>query len=115
MPFLALGLAVLLGLQAPVAPSASAGVTGRVLETDTKRPVSGAQVSLVPEARPQGGVFVPLKAETDAKLMANSIWSIAHGIVSIRIAKPQVDWPSITATLDHVLGSYLSGLRQVAA
>lgn len=48
---------------------------------------------------------------TDAKLMANSIWSMAHGIVSIRIAKPQIEWPPIAATLDHVLGNYLRGLR----
>ncbi len=73
MLFLALGLAVLLGLQAPVAPSASAGVTGRVLETDTKRPVPGAQVSLVPEARPQGGVFAPPRAER-AETDANGVY-----------------------------------------
>ena len=74
MPFLALGLAALLGLQTPVAPSASTDVTGRVLEADTQRPVPGARVTLVPEARPQGGLFAPLTAETDA----NGVYHFAN-------------------------------------
>lgn len=52
-----------------------------------------------------------LVAATDAKLMANSIWSMAHGIVSIRIAKAQSDWPAVEDTLDHVLSCYLRGLQ----
>lgn len=61
MLFLALGLAALLATQAPVG-----GVAGRVLEADTGRPVPGARVTLVPEARPPSAPFTPLMAETDA-------------------------------------------------
>jgi AcrR family transcriptional regulator len=48
----------------------------------------------------------------NAKLMAFGIWSIAHGIVSLMIAKPHVEWPKVDALLDHVMGTYISGLRQ---
>jgi AcrR family transcriptional regulator len=48
---------------------------------------------------------------SDAKLMACGVWTIAHGIVSLMIAKPHVDWPKVDALCDHVLGTYLQGLR----
>ncbi len=49
---------------------------------------------------------------TNAKLMAFGIWSIAHGVVSLMIAKPHVEWPQVEALLDHVVGTYVEGLRR---
>ena len=66
MPLLALSLALLLGLQATAAQSGAAGVTGRVLDAETKQPIAGAQVSLILEGRPPTGPIAPTMAETDA-------------------------------------------------
>ena len=46
----------------------------------------------------------------DASIMAHSIWAISHGVVSLIIAKPHLDWPEANELLDHLLGAYLAGI-----
>jgi AcrR family transcriptional regulator len=48
---------------------------------------------------------------TDASTMAHSVWALSHGIVSLIIAKPHVEWPEASDLLDHLLGSYLRGIQ----
>lgn len=48
---------------------------------------------------------------SDASLMAYGIWAIGHGVVSLMIAKPQVDWPAVDQLMTHLLNAHLSGLR----
>ncbi len=48
---------------------------------------------------------------TDASIMAHSVWALSHGIVSLIIAKPHLDWPEASELLDHLLGAYLAGIR----
>ena len=50
--------------------------------------------------------------DEDAKLMAYSVWSVCHGLVSLLIAKPNVDWPSVNKLTDHIVGSYIRGIRK---
>lgn len=47
----------------------------------------------------------------DASLMGLGIWALVHGVVSLLIAKPHVDWPDPNNMLDHLLISHLNGLR----
>lgn len=49
---------------------------------------------------------------TDAAVMAHSIWALSHGVVSLIIAKPHVEWPEASELLDHLLGSYLRGIQE---
>lgn len=48
---------------------------------------------------------------TDASIMAHSLWALSHGVVSLIIAKPHLDWPEANELLDHLLGAYLAGIR----
>lgn len=47
---------------------------------------------------------------TDASEIAYSLWALSHGVVSLMIAKPSVDWPEVDDLLDHLLGGYLAGI-----
>jgi AcrR family transcriptional regulator len=46
----------------------------------------------------------------DANTMAYSLWSLTHGLVSLMVAKPHVEWPDAEKLLDHMLGAYLKGI-----
>ncbi len=48
---------------------------------------------------------------SDASLMAYGIWAIGHGVVSLMIAKPQIEWPDVHQLMDHLLDAHLAGLR----
>lgn len=48
---------------------------------------------------------------SDASTMAHSVWALSHGIVSLIIAKPHVEWPEANELLDHLLGAYLRGIQ----
>ena len=47
----------------------------------------------------------------NAKMMSYGLWTIAHGIVSLMIAKPHVEWPKVDVLFEHVMGTYIPGLR----
>jgi AcrR family transcriptional regulator len=47
----------------------------------------------------------------NAKMMSYGVWTIAHGIVSLMIAKPHVEWPKVDVLFEHVMGTYMNGLR----
>jgi AcrR family transcriptional regulator len=47
----------------------------------------------------------------NAKLMAFGIWAIAHGVVSLMISKPNIEWPKVDVLLGHLLDTHLAGLR----
>jgi AcrR family transcriptional regulator len=48
----------------------------------------------------------------DPKLMAYGAWSVVHGLVSLQIAKPHVDWPANHKLTDHLIGTHLRGLTR---
>ncbi len=48
----------------------------------------------------------------DPKLMAYGVWSVVHGLVSLQIAKPHVDWPANHKLTDHLIGTHLRGLTR---
>lgn len=47
----------------------------------------------------------------DASTMAHSVWAMSHGIVSLLIARPHMEWPEASELLEHVMAAYLTGLR----
>ena len=47
---------------------------------------------------------------TDARILALSLWQLAHGIISLRITKPQIEWPDPADMTEHLVGTYLDGL-----
>ncbi len=47
----------------------------------------------------------------NAKLMAFGIWALSHGVVSLMISKPHVEWPKVDVLLSHLLDTHLDGLR----
>ena len=51
----------------------------------------------------------------DAKLAAYGLWSLAHGMVSLLIAKPHADWPSSIKLADHLVSTHIRGLATPAA
>jgi AcrR family transcriptional regulator len=48
----------------------------------------------------------------DAKLLAYNAWSVCHGLVSMLIAKPNVDWPPVDKLTDQLVGSFIRGVRK---
>jgi AcrR family transcriptional regulator len=46
----------------------------------------------------------------DSHQIAMAIWQLAHGIVSLIIAKPKWGWDEVTTMTDHLLGTYIRGL-----
>ena len=48
----------------------------------------------------------------DPKLMAYGLWASAHGMISLLIAKPHVDWPAATKLTDHLVTSAMRGLAK---
>jgi AcrR family transcriptional regulator len=54
-----------------------------------------------------GGFVTP----AEPNVMAYAMWSMAHGIVSLMITKTHVDWPDVEVLMDHLLGSYVKGIR----
>ena len=59
------------------------------------------------------------RAATDAhalvidepELVARNVWMVAHGIVSLLIAKPDLDWAPVDTLLDEVLHRHIEALR----
>jgi AcrR family transcriptional regulator len=47
----------------------------------------------------------------NAKLMAFGLWALSHGVVSLMISKPHVEWPKVEVLLGHLLDTHLDGLR----
>ena len=47
----------------------------------------------------------------NAKLMAFGIWALSHGVVSLMISKPNIEWPKVEVLLGHLLDTHLAGLR----
>jgi AcrR family transcriptional regulator len=43
--------------------------------------------------------------------IALGVWQLSHGIVSLIIAKPDWGWDEVDSMTQHLLGSYLKGLR----
>jgi AcrR family transcriptional regulator len=50
----------------------------------------------------------------NAKLMAFGIWAISHGVVSLMISRPNIEWPKVEVLLSHLLDTHLAGLRTAA-
>jgi AcrR family transcriptional regulator len=50
----------------------------------------------------------------NAKLMAFGIWAISHGVVSLMISKPNIEWPKVEVLLGHLLDTHIAGLRASA-
>lgn len=50
----------------------------------------------------------------NAKLMAFGIWALSHGVVSLMISKPNIEWPKVDVLLGHLLDTHLAGLRATA-
>jgi AcrR family transcriptional regulator len=48
----------------------------------------------------------------DAKMMAYGLWSAAHGMISLLIAKPHVDWPAVNKLTEHVVRSSIRGIAK---
>jgi AcrR family transcriptional regulator len=48
--------------------------------------------------------------ETDPYLMAVGLWTMAHGLVSLRIVKPRFDWPDMERTIQHAVDTHINGL-----
>ena len=63
------------------------------------------------EARCQAAIDSGVVHVNDARTMALAIWQMAHGIISLMITKPQMDWPETSEMADHLIGTYLNGLR----
>ena len=47
----------------------------------------------------------------NAKLMAFGIWALSHGVVSLMISKPNIEWPKVEVLLSHLLDTHMAGLR----
>lgn len=47
----------------------------------------------------------------NAKLMAFGIWALSHGVVSLMISKPNIEWPKVEVLLGHLLDTHLAGLQ----
>lgn len=47
----------------------------------------------------------------NAKLMAFGIWALSHGVVSLMISKPNIEWPKVDVLLSHLLDTHMAGLR----
>jgi AcrR family transcriptional regulator len=47
----------------------------------------------------------------DTRQIAIGVWQLCHGIVSLMITKPQWGWDEVDTMTDHLLLSYLRGLR----
>ncbi len=60
--------------------------------------------------RCQTAVNAGLVNESDANTMAYSLWALCHGLVSLIVAKPHVEWPDADRLLDHLLGAYFLGI-----
>lgn len=48
----------------------------------------------------------------DEKMMAFGLWSLAHGVVSLQIARPHVDWPESQRLVDYLIETHMRGLRR---
>jgi AcrR family transcriptional regulator len=62
------------------------------------------------EQRVQNGIDAGQIAG-DAHQIAMAIWQLCHGIVSLIIAKPDWGWHDVDVMTQHLLGTYLKGLR----
>jgi AcrR family transcriptional regulator len=49
--------------------------------------------------------------EGDSREIAVAVWQLCHGIVSLMIAKPDWGWTEADSMTNHLLGTYLKGLR----
>lgn len=50
-------------------------------------------------------------APSDPTLVAMGLWSAAHGLTSLLIAKPDWPWPDVDLLTHHVLATQIFGLR----
>ncbi len=50
----------------------------------------------------------------DVKMMAYGLWASAHGMISLLIAKPHVDWPAPNKLTDHMVTTAIRGLAKAA-
>jgi AcrR family transcriptional regulator len=51
-----------------------------------------------------------IRGQDDALLVATALWTVAHGITSLLIAKPDFPWPPVDELVDHIFGVYAAGL-----
>ncbi len=47
----------------------------------------------------------------DARQISMAVWQLCHGIVSLMVTKPQWGWDEVDTMVDHLLTTYLKGLR----
>jgi AcrR family transcriptional regulator len=50
----------------------------------------------------------------DVKMMAYGLWASAHGMISLLIAKPHVDWPAANKLTDHMVTTAIRGLAKAS-
>lgn len=83
------------------------------LKPETEIPAPAAflhHVESVQRARDAG----VLRQDVDLMIAAITLWSGAHGITSLLIAKPSFPWPDVDMLIDSVLANLVDGLTSSA-
>lgn len=57
------------------------------------------------------GIDQGLFADVDPLIAAFAFWCAAHGLVSLMIAKPKIEWPDDDSLLELTLGLTIDGIR----
>lgn len=78
----------------------NAGPAGLGLDAETEHP--GASFVALLEAV---AACLPISCRGDALALATELWASLHGIVDLRITKPELPWPEPTVLVDAALAA----------
>ncbi|WP_051298829.1 TetR/AcrR family transcriptional regulator [Arthrobacter castelli] len=85
--------------------AANAGPAGLGLPEGTGHPGAAAFQVLVDAV---AGCLAERASSPAAMTLATGLWASLHGIVDLRITKPEMDWPDTELLVDHALGAIRS-------